>query len=141
MEATEGTSDSCSYNPDYRRESEILFETGRTGGDRYPCQGYGWIGQTWNLSVEPYVKITCPTEQLTLWARTRISDNPSPLFQWFVEKVGTCQGGNGTGAGKECSSSVSMPGTTGKRYCVNAHIHTYVGVGERDGWGDTCIWT
>jgi uncharacterized protein with LGFP repeats len=25
MEATNGTSDSCSYNPDYRRESEVLF--------------------------------------------------------------------------------------------------------------------
>jgi hypothetical protein len=137
MEATNGTSDSCSYNPDYRRESEVLFPVTLMAEptDPTPCQGYAWIGQTQTLSVEAVTNVRCPYANpvMTLTASTRISDSPE-LGTELAEHREACMWA------LSCLSSVSTPGATGRRYCVNAYITVATPV-RRDAVAYACIWT
>lgn len=109
IEAGVASSDSCSYNPDYRRESEVLFTVYDIAqpSDATPCQGYTWIGQTQFLSVEAVTRVTCPYEATSTRADVRISDSPIGLGNTFASHSEIC------GITSSCLASVNTAGTTG----------------------------
>ena len=126
---------SPAHASDYRVEKSVKFSVNALN-DVNPCQGWAWIGQTWNGSIESSTSVTCPggTSNWNMTAKATVSGSAlgSPMY---AQHASTCALSNGY-----CISSVSTGGANGKTYCNNAY-GTDNRVINREGFTNVCIKT
>ncbi len=129
-----GSATPAQADSDYRRESETTFYVSKPGSTPTTrCNGWAWVGQTWNGYIEASTRVTCPGEQLGYTARARIAT--AKISGVITTHSTKC------GRGKTCSSSVSTYGSNGKTYCNQAYAATLGAGSTGEGFGTPCIYT
>ncbi len=116
---------------DYRRENSTTF-TVKFGTSGSTCNGWAWIGQTWNGSIEASTSVSCPGQQAGLLARARIAT--STVGGILKTHSVNCE------LTSYCIASTSISGSNGKTYCNQGYAAT-IGFSQKQGYGNVCIKT